>query len=108
VPYLGGVAIVVAFSLVILAADLFHPDGADTRALVVTLGLGVALAVMGLVDDPRACPCSSAWPWRSGPGWWSMPRGPWPIWPAPGSVWTPWSRWYGWSASRTPSTSWTT
>jgi len=56
VPYLGGVAIVVAFSLVVLAAALVRPDGADTKALVVTLGLGVALAMMGLVDDLRGLP----------------------------------------------------
>jgi len=56
VPYLGGVAIVAAFSLVILAAGLFHPGNADTKALAVTLGLGVALAVMGLVDDLRGLP----------------------------------------------------
>jgi UDP-N-acetylmuramyl pentapeptide phosphotransferase/UDP-N-acetylglucosamine-1-phosphate transferase len=53
VPYLGGVVIVVAFSLVILAAALLRPDGADTKALAVTLGLGVALALLGLVDDLR-------------------------------------------------------
>jgi len=56
VPYLGGVAIVTAFSIVILAAGLVHPGNADTEALAVTLGLGVALAVMGLVDDLRGLP----------------------------------------------------
>ncbi|MGH9017035.1 MAG: MraY family glycosyltransferase [Acidimicrobiales bacterium] len=56
VPYLGGIAIVVAFSLVILAAGLIRPNGADTKALFVTLGLGVALAVLGLVDDLRRLP----------------------------------------------------
>lgn len=56
VPYLGGVAIVAAFSLVVLAAGLLHPAGADTKSLEVTLGLGVALAVMGLVDDLRGLP----------------------------------------------------
>jgi len=56
VPYLGGIAIVAAFSLVILAAGLLHPNGADTEALIVTLGLGVALALLGLVDDLRGLP----------------------------------------------------
>lgn len=56
VPYLGGVAIVVAFSLVILAAALLRPDGGNTRALAVTLGLGVGLALLGLVDDLRGLP----------------------------------------------------
>ncbi len=56
VPYLGGAAIVVAFSLVVLAAGLLRPNGADTRALVVILGLGIALALLGLVDDLRGLP----------------------------------------------------
>jgi UDP-GlcNAc:undecaprenyl-phosphate/decaprenyl-phosphate GlcNAc-1-phosphate transferase len=56
VPYLGGVAIVAAFSLVLLVADIVRPDGADSKALVVTVGLGVALALVGLVDDLRGLP----------------------------------------------------
>ncbi|HVC68644.1 MAG TPA: MraY family glycosyltransferase [Acidimicrobiales bacterium] len=56
VPYLGGVAIVVAFSLVILVAGLLRSNGADTTALMVTLSLGVGLALLGLVDDLRGLP----------------------------------------------------
>jgi UDP-GlcNAc:undecaprenyl-phosphate/decaprenyl-phosphate GlcNAc-1-phosphate transferase len=56
VPYLGGIAIVAAFSLVILLAAVIRSDGANTRVLDVTVGLGVALAVMGLVDDLRGLP----------------------------------------------------
>jgi UDP-GlcNAc:undecaprenyl-phosphate GlcNAc-1-phosphate transferase len=58
VPYLGGIAIVVSFSLVILVAALVGRNGTDTKALVVTLGLGVALALLGLVDDLRGLPVS--------------------------------------------------
>jgi len=56
VPYLGGVAIVVTFSLVILVAGLLRSNGADTTALMVTLSLGVGLALLGLVDDLRGLP----------------------------------------------------
>ncbi|HTT87703.1 MAG TPA: MraY family glycosyltransferase, partial [Acidimicrobiales bacterium] len=56
VPYLGGVAIVASFSLVILVAALIRPDGADTKALEVTVASGVALALMGLFDDLRGLP----------------------------------------------------
>jgi UDP-GlcNAc:undecaprenyl-phosphate GlcNAc-1-phosphate transferase len=56
VPYLGGVAIVSAFSLVILVADLIHPAAADRGALAVALGLGMGLALMGLIDDLRGVP----------------------------------------------------
>ena len=56
IPYLGGLAIVIAFSLVILVAGLVSHDGADTKALAVTLALGVALALLGLIDDLRRLP----------------------------------------------------
>ena len=59
VPYLGGLAIVASFSLVILAAGLIHRDNGssgDTKALIVTVGLGVGLALLGLVDDLRGLP----------------------------------------------------
>jgi UDP-GlcNAc:undecaprenyl-phosphate GlcNAc-1-phosphate transferase len=52
VPYLGGVAIVVAFSLVVLAASAVLPTRGQAE-LAVTLGLAVILAGMGLVDDLR-------------------------------------------------------
>ncbi|HEX5266546.1 MAG TPA: MraY family glycosyltransferase [Acidimicrobiales bacterium] len=56
VPYLGGVVIVVAFSAVVLAAAAYRPYGADLGALGVTLGLGLGLALLGLVDDLRSLP----------------------------------------------------
>lgn len=52
VPYLGGVAIVVAFSAAVLVAAVLSPvGGVPTLALI--LGLAVGLAVLGLVDDLR-------------------------------------------------------
>ncbi|HET6963690.1 MAG TPA: MraY family glycosyltransferase [Acidimicrobiales bacterium] len=56
VPYLGGVVIVVAFSAVVLAAAAYRPYDADLGALGVTLGLGLGLALLGLLDDLRALP----------------------------------------------------
>lgn len=52
VPYLGGVAIVLSFSLVVLVAGALvtpHRFG----ELMLILGLALALGVMGLVDDLR-------------------------------------------------------
>ncbi|MBK5305880.1 MAG: undecaprenyl/decaprenyl-phosphate alpha-N-acetylglucosaminyl 1-phosphate transferase [Frankiaceae bacterium] len=53
VPYLGGVAIVLAFSLTVLVAGLLvaRTDGVISLAWV--LGAAVVLAVVGLVDDLR-------------------------------------------------------
>ncbi len=53
VPYLGGVAIVLAFALVVLAAAVVRPPVSGFEELSVILGLAVALAVVGLVDDLR-------------------------------------------------------
>jgi UDP-GlcNAc:undecaprenyl-phosphate GlcNAc-1-phosphate transferase len=53
VPYLGGVAIVVAFALVILGAALIRPPNTGLDQLAVILGLGVVLAIVGLLDDLR-------------------------------------------------------
>jgi UDP-GlcNAc:undecaprenyl-phosphate GlcNAc-1-phosphate transferase len=53
VPYLGGLAIVVSFVLVVLAAAVIRPPVAGLDQLAVILGIGVVLAVMGLLDDLR-------------------------------------------------------
>ena len=53
VPYLGGVAIVLAFAAVVLAAALVRPPVSGFDELAVILGLGVGLAAVGLVDDLR-------------------------------------------------------
>ena len=53
VPYLGGVAIVLAFSVtVLLAGAVVAPEG-GVRPLAAVLGAALALALMGLVDDLR-------------------------------------------------------
>jgi UDP-GlcNAc:undecaprenyl-phosphate GlcNAc-1-phosphate transferase len=53
VPYLGGLAIVVSFALVVfVAASIRQPDGGYGE-LVTILGLGVVLALVGLLDDLR-------------------------------------------------------
>ena len=53
VPYLGGIAIAVAFAVAVLSAGVvYRPPGGLTE-LAVILGLALALAVIGLVDDLR-------------------------------------------------------
>ena len=51
VPYLGGVAIVVAFSAAVLVAALLRPPVAGLEQLAVILGLAVTVSLVGLVDD---------------------------------------------------------
>ena len=52
VPYLGGVAMILAFAAVVGAVAVSsHPSGADLGALAVILGLGSGLAGLGLLDD---------------------------------------------------------
>jgi UDP-GlcNAc:undecaprenyl-phosphate/decaprenyl-phosphate GlcNAc-1-phosphate transferase len=53
VPYLGGVAIVVAFSATVLAAAALLRPSAGLGALAAVLGVAVVLALIGLVDDLR-------------------------------------------------------
>jgi UDP-GlcNAc:undecaprenyl-phosphate GlcNAc-1-phosphate transferase len=58
VPYLGGVAIVVAFSLSVLAAAAVRgamggAAGSELGTLAILLGTGLLLALLGLVDDLR-------------------------------------------------------
>ncbi|MEC9395529.1 MAG: MraY family glycosyltransferase [Actinomycetota bacterium] len=50
-PYLGGVAIVAAFSVSVLAAAIVQPPTSGRDELVVVLLLAVGLAVVGLADD---------------------------------------------------------
>jgi UDP-GlcNAc:undecaprenyl-phosphate GlcNAc-1-phosphate transferase len=51
VPYLGGAAIVVAFAAVVLVGVLVDPPPSESVQLSVFLGLGVVLAVVGVIDD---------------------------------------------------------
>jgi len=54
IPYLGGVAICAAFSVVVLVgAAIWGIPGAHLGELAVILGLALGLCVMGLIDDLR-------------------------------------------------------
>src|SRR5437588_300339 len=53
VPYLGGAAILVSFTVVVLAAAFIDPPASGVDQLGIILGLAVALAVLGLIDDLR-------------------------------------------------------
>jgi UDP-GlcNAc:undecaprenyl-phosphate GlcNAc-1-phosphate transferase len=55
-PYLGGVAIVLAAALTIGAAALLRPDPRALTTLAGLLGVGLAMAVVGLLDDLRGLP----------------------------------------------------
>ncbi len=51
VPYLGGAAIVVSFALVVVVGNVADPPPSGLGQLAGFLGLGVLLAVVGLIDD---------------------------------------------------------
>jgi UDP-GlcNAc:undecaprenyl-phosphate GlcNAc-1-phosphate transferase len=51
VPYLGGAAIVVAFAAVVLVGNALDPPPSGLPQLAGFLGLGLLLALVGLVDD---------------------------------------------------------
>jgi UDP-GlcNAc:undecaprenyl-phosphate GlcNAc-1-phosphate transferase len=51
VPYLGGAAIVVSFALVVVVGNVVDPPPSGLLQLAGFLGIGVLLAVVGLVDD---------------------------------------------------------
>jgi len=53
VPYLGGAAMVAAFSLVVLTAAVVGPPEGGVGQLAVILGAGVVLSLVGLLDDLR-------------------------------------------------------
>lgn len=53
VPYLGGLAIVTAFASALAAAAVLRPPEGGPREILILIGLGLGLAVMGLVDDLR-------------------------------------------------------
>jgi UDP-GlcNAc:undecaprenyl-phosphate GlcNAc-1-phosphate transferase len=56
VPYLGGVALVLAFSVVVLAAALLDSSTQGTGELAEVLAIALTLAAVGLVDDLRKLP----------------------------------------------------
>jgi UDP-GlcNAc:undecaprenyl-phosphate GlcNAc-1-phosphate transferase len=56
VPYLGGVAIVATFSLMVIGISLVWPPNSGLGELLVVLAMAVFLALVGLVDDVRQVP----------------------------------------------------
>jgi UDP-GlcNAc:undecaprenyl-phosphate GlcNAc-1-phosphate transferase len=58
VPYLGGTAILVAFTVAVLAAAVLRKPTSGLDELAIILGLALLLGVVGLVDDLRGL---SAW-----------------------------------------------
>ena len=59
VPYLGGVAIVLTFSLAVGAEWLVRREAGGHRELGIVLSLAVCLALLGLLDDLKNLP---PWP----------------------------------------------
>lgn len=53
VPYLGGVAIVVAFAVSLVIVALFKSSHNATGELAIVMGLAVFLSMVGLIDDLR-------------------------------------------------------
>lgn len=53
IPYLGGIAIVVAFVAVVLCAAFLRPPLSGLDELTALLLIGMGLAIVGLVDDLR-------------------------------------------------------
>ena len=53
IPYLGGAAIVAAFTIAIVAATLARPPVSGIFELLTIMGLALVLAAIGLVDDLR-------------------------------------------------------
>ena len=51
VPYLGGLAIVLAFTTSVLLGGTIEPATGGSRELIIILGTATALAVVGLFDD---------------------------------------------------------
>ena len=59
VPFLGGMALVLAFSCSVVVGSIIRPPAGGHRELVVVLGVAVFLACVGLVDDLKSL---SPWP----------------------------------------------
>src|SRR5581483_3695192 len=53
VPYLGGLAIVVTFTALVIAATALRPPISGTADVGELLSIGVALSLLGLLDDIR-------------------------------------------------------
>ena len=53
VPYLGGLAIVMAFTGAVVLAAIVRPPASGLDALITLLVVAAVLALIGLVDDLR-------------------------------------------------------
>ncbi|HEV2368602.1 MAG TPA: MraY family glycosyltransferase, partial [Acidimicrobiales bacterium] len=53
VPYLGGTAIVITFSLLVIVAAAIRPPVSGSGQLGVIVAIGVGLSIVGLIDDIR-------------------------------------------------------
>ena len=69
VPYLGGVAIVVSFAVVVGGAAALDSSTAGTDELVKILAIGLGLALIGLVDDLYKLPAALRLLLEIGAGW---------------------------------------
>ena len=69
IPYLGGVAIVLSFSVIVIVAASLDSSTQATGELVKVLGIGLGLAAMGLVDDLRRLPALLRLLLEVGAGW---------------------------------------
>ena len=56
VPYLGGVAIVTAFAVSVVGASLLDSSTSGDAELLQVVGIGLGLALMGLLDDLKGLP----------------------------------------------------
>jgi len=56
VPYLGGVAIVLAFSVIVGAASIIDSSTRGDAELLKVLGIAIGLSAIGLIDDLRGLP----------------------------------------------------
>ena len=69
IPYLGGVAIVVSFAVVVVGVAVLDTSTQGTDELVKILSIGIGLALMGLVDDLRKLPVLVRLCLEIGAGW---------------------------------------
>jgi UDP-GlcNAc:undecaprenyl-phosphate GlcNAc-1-phosphate transferase len=69
VPYLGGVAIVVSFAVVVAGAATLDSSTQGADELVKILSIGLGLSAMGLIDDLRKLPALLRLGLEIGAGW---------------------------------------
>jgi len=77
IPYLGGLAIILAFVAAMVLGVVVHPLAGSYKQVAAILGGGLVLAGMGLVDDLKVVPGWIKVPSRS-PRDWASTRRAWP------------------------------